>query len=331
MVRRAALGLSYARGYNKENPPILYTRMSISPDGKQLVLNLRDRQEYLSHLYLFDLEASSLTRLNEAEGESGLDPDGPTFTPDGNAILYAMRPREGGIGELMMDIFRYDLHRQAVQRLTKTREHEFSPVPLMNGWIAFIRANPTGFFYDWTGRIILLNPANGREEVLWPEGNRGKEIRWLATLPDRSLMSFVWIRRYKSSLFSLPAGGRPSPTLIGAAPREEWFEKLDPSFSADGSLVVYVGRTVDTKMDIGKRLSEDLWVAKLDEGTEEQITRSGFEKESPVFSPNGREVFYVARFTTSDEQGRTKIREELWRVNLAEKREEKVATLVDEK
>lgn len=52
----------------------------------------------------------------------------PQFTPDGRALLYTSIREDG-----QADVYRYDLERGAVQRLTRTPESEYSPTPLPDG------------------------------------------------------------------------------------------------------------------------------------------------------------------------------------------------------
>jgi hypothetical protein len=52
----------------------------------------------------------------------------PAFTPDGLSLLYTSIREDG-----QADVYRYDLERRNAQRLTRTRESEYSPTPTPDG------------------------------------------------------------------------------------------------------------------------------------------------------------------------------------------------------
>src|SRR5215212_6568548 len=77
----------------------------------------------------------------------------PTFTPDGNSILFVRRDSSAGQG----DVFRIDLASGAESRITNTPEMENSPTVTPDGKLMVIRWPPSTLFKEWGPWLYDMN------------------------------------------------------------------------------------------------------------------------------------------------------------------------------
>jgi Tol biopolymer transport system component len=82
----------------KEEPlgadPKAYTAFSISPDATRVAVTVGTGIK--SDIWIWDINRKTMTRLTFDEGNNNF----PLWTPDSQRIVYASRPREGGLGSI---------------------------------------------------------------------------------------------------------------------------------------------------------------------------------------------------------------------------------------
>lgn len=82
----------------------------------------------------------------------------------------------------------------------------------------------------------------------------------------------------------------------------------DPQFSPDGEWVAYTVHSMDTTADKG---TSDIWMARWDGGSSQQLTNTAASENAPQFSPDGRYLSFLS--ARNNEQGVT----QLWIMNRA--------------
>jgi len=120
----------------------------------------------------------------------------PSFTPDGNQILFASSratagpPRDARGGRAATpstDIFRYGIASHLVWRVTNTAEGEFSPVLMADGKnISVVRVEADGTQRLW--QVANSDNARGETSVILPDI---RPVGYYAWMDDRTVALFV--------------------------------------------------------------------------------------------------------------------------------------------
>ncbi len=120
----------------------------------------------------------------------------PSFTPDGNEILFASsrgsagpaRDARGGVAATpATDIFRYGIASHLMWRVTNTPEGEFSPVMMADGKnISVVRVEADGTQRLW--QVANSDNARGETSVILPEI---RPVGYYAWMDDRTVALFV--------------------------------------------------------------------------------------------------------------------------------------------
>lgn len=120
----------------------------------------------------------------------------PSFTPDGNQILFASsrgsvgraRDARGGAAAIpATDIFRYSIASHSLWRITNTPEAEFSPVMMADGKnISVVRVEPDATQRLW--EVANSDNARGETSVLLPDI---RPVGYYAWMDDKTVAVFV--------------------------------------------------------------------------------------------------------------------------------------------
>jgi len=275
------------------------------------------------------IDGSGVTSLWEdlAEGE-GYKPRGASFSPDGNLIAYEMYPLPAvPYGRERSEIYIYNFSTGERRRLTHNKLIDsgasFSPD---GSKIAFWRSHrtpltlPTGHHLseNWDLDIYTMNTDGTNEKRITLEKYNLKMFILLSPphfSPDGKKIVFSAYPRDRANgnsnqIYLLDADGRTKPKSITKGPCEH----IWPSFSPDGSKITYVERC--------NFLESEIWVMEADGSHRIQLTNSKFKKESPVFSPDGKKIYFLG----SPEQI---VNIELWVVDAYGKNPHRIAKLED--
>lgn len=203
----------------------------------------------------------------------------PTFSPDGNHFAYSWNRAPG------QDIWVQTLGLAEPRRLTSDPAYELSPAWSPDGrWIAFVRRTPS------FSTSLHLVPANGGpERHLWdvsiPLYADATQLSWS---PDSQWLVFPDAPANQPGLYmmNLQTGERRRLTESSRI-REE----LDPAFSSDGRTLAFRCRHDQSVSEICiLPLTADF----KPERKAEQITRLGLRSTSPVWTSDGKAIFFSA-------------------------------------
>lgn len=212
-----------------------------------------------------DRKGRELGSLGEVGGYTDV-----RISPDGRRVAVALRdPAHGRNG----DIWVLDAARGTGVRITAEPSDDFNPAWFPNGdRIAYV-SDRFGF-YD-----VFSRPAGGGpEEVL-------ARTEWDKLLPEvladgrHVLVSARTGERYSPHVLSLDEPGNPRP--LGAESR---FSEEHPAISADGRWIAF---------DSIESAQREVYLQGVPDGPTRQVSVGG--GQMPVWSRNGRELFYAAR------------------------------------
>ncbi len=208
----------------------------------------------------------------------------PSFSPDGNLVAFSW----SGEKQENWDIYIKQIGSESLRRLTTHPDTDFSPVISPDGqYIAFLRGKGV------ERTTLLRMPLNGGPEqtltdVLLPEGEL--YIRpgpYLAWLPDGTRMIIVDKDSPQDPaglyLFSLNTREKRRLTRppVGAGDDD------GPAISPDGRWLAFSRGTEISRLYV-LELTGDL----SPEGEPKQITNVNQHANSPVWTPDGREIVF---------------------------------------
>jgi hypothetical protein len=120
-------------------------------------------------VYLADWTTNGLGTVTNISNNVGYD-NQPQFTNDGKAVLFASN-RDG----VQTDIYRYDIKKRSLTRLTESAESEYAPAPLTNGAaFSVVRVEPKG-----VQRLWRIDPDGAGEQVLFDRVRPVSSSLWL--------------------------------------------------------------------------------------------------------------------------------------------------------
>jgi eukaryotic-like serine/threonine-protein kinase len=188
----------------------------------------------------------------------------PALSPDGSLVAYAS-DRSGND-----EIWISDVHGGAAVQLTEDPAIDKSPAWLPDGSALLFESDRGGSSGIWKvprlGGSAVLVVADARSPAVSPDG------KWLAFArgqPDAA--------RIVLAPLSDASSGRP---LTGDG--DGLFGHNHPAWSPDGSRLCYADYT-------------DLWLVSVSGGPAWRLTSAHAHDDSPVWSANGREIFFSSR------------------------------------
>ncbi|MBA4157028.1 MAG: PD40 domain-containing protein [Gemmatimonadetes bacterium] len=187
-------------------------------------------------IYLLELsERGDLFRFGtpvNATDRAGYD-NQPSFTPDGQAVLYTSIREDS-----QADIYRYDLARRESTRITRTPESEYSPTVMPDGRsISVVRVEA-----DSTQRLWRFDPNGSNPRLILEDVRPVGYHAWgedttlaLFVLGDPPTLQIAGTRTGISTVMAADIGRSlhrvPGQTAISfvrkIAPDEWWIERLD--------------------------------------------------------------------------------------------------------
>lgn len=292
--------------------------VSLSPSGERLVFSLAqvrdkiDLEQFIKsgeqrslQIQRANLRAINLTRggIEELTSDSFVDTD-PHFTSDGRHILMASNRRR----PQSADMLRIDTSgRGGIQDIYTDRTRGgriVNPSQGKNGLIAFALFPPNGDANDaqiWT--------VGGDAGVFPTELGPGHGP---ATSPDGS--KIVFIRKGDLYVMNSDGTGATQITSDAAQIRQKYEEYLKknvgsaearlweynkkyfmpysaPSWSPDARYITF---TSMYSADSDGRPNEDIYVMPSDGGKPRQLTTNRSVDRAPLFSPDGKSIYFVS-------------------------------------
>lgn len=261
----------------------------VSPDGKQIVFSSAS-----GDLYLLDIPTQRIEQLAETPSIEL----SPAFSPDGSFILFASEAPDHSTSH----VFRLSVRDKENAQLTSAENvYDASPSYSADGSrIVFSRAHryrtySTGgmtwddwdiYVMDADGSNISRVTSQRYRELARPHfGSDGKTIFFSSRIKRQDSS------RYSAIIKISVAEGQPSQNLT---PDDQKIIDCaavgsEPSVSPDGTKVVFIS-------DRRKRYEYDLFIMNLDGSNPIPLNLTGISKYNamPCFSPNGKEVFFLA-------------------------------------
>ena len=266
--------------------------IAISPDGKHIVFSAAD-----DDLYLFSIDTRRVTQLTK----TGFTESTPTFSPDGNAIVYASTV-EGHKGSRL---FLRKLDGKQVKQLTGDADVSDSmPSYSPDGnEIAFVRAHRYrpysmgGFTWDNFDVYVMGRDGSNLRRVTshdYYQAGSPSFIESGKTLVFSASGDYPDTLTY---LFSVPADGSRKPRLLTAPPPVTSGFAVwggGPSASADGKRITFISdRRNPFQYDVFVMGSEGIDVRPLG------LTAISRYNQQPVFLPDGKSIMFLAGTETN--------------------------------
>ena len=203
----------------------------------------------------------------------------PSFSPDGNHFVFASNP----VGQDNTDLYVQAIGSAEPKRLTDRPEMEFSPAWSPDGnWIAFFRRSR-----QYRIELLLMPSAGGPERKLADlKIAHFMDASQLSWSPDGRWLAFADGEVDAYGIFSMsPVTGDRRRLTKGSGPRGD----LDPAYSPDGRRLAFRRGDSESQAEIYlQALNSD----GLPEGNPDQLTDLRVRSTSPVWSGDGRNLFF---------------------------------------
>ncbi|HQQ76824.1 MAG TPA: protein kinase [Thermoanaerobaculia bacterium] len=236
--------------------------MSLSAAGKRVAYVSWALQR---HLVWVDRKGREIGVLGGIAGYADV-----RISPDGRKVAVAIRSKaHGGNG----DIWVLDAGRGTPERITTEPTDDFNPAWFPDGQrLAYVSDR-----FGWYN--LFARPTSGGPEKLLVRSDRDKTFPTI--LPDgrHILVNVVETPRYVRSVLSLD-----DPKDVVRVGGDSPFSEEHPALSADGKWTAF------DSLESGQR---EVYVQPLAGGPKRQVSVDG--GQMPVWSRNGRELFYAAR------------------------------------
>lgn len=221
-------------------PRIASTRMDIlpvlSPDGSRVAFLSGRSGE--AGIWVSQLDGSGIVRLTDGSPKL---PAQPSWTPDGEALLYALLDKD------QSDLYRVSVHGGGARRLTSSSWNEVAPQPSGDGERIYFGSDQTGEWQIWS-----LNVGSGESLRVTQRGG----IRpWEA--PDGEFLYYS--RRDRPGIWRVPRrGGREVVILTGQeslhwsdwtlANGKIYFRSIEPNPVVPSSIFMFDPETSSTSL-----------------------------------------------------------------------------------
>ncbi len=294
--------------------------LALSPDGNRIIYSVAS----------YPLSNEDLQRVFAASGASTIEIAGanlnavsisaggiehitsenfrdmsPSFTPDGQKLLFSSNRRRAGSEDILMinaqrrsgisDVY---VHREArTLRPTQAEDgtiafcaEESNPVDLRQRFTIWTLGGPNQFPTQiQIGSQPAISPDGKHIAYIGPDGNLwvvnsdGTQATQLTFGADKIL------ERYKASLDPEEAA-----RYQGFIVKFGFAEKMAfsfPSWSKDGHKIAYTGMEGS---DSTGRPNEDIWMMEVDGSNKRQLTTNGSIDRYPLISPDSRWIYFMS-------------------------------------
>ena len=190
-----------------------------APPPQALAQSPPDTEIYLATLISTDGKLAVGPPINISRSP-GYD-NQPSFTPDGNQILFASvrgavnAARDAGSGSPAppaTDIYRYDVASRGISRVTSTPEGEFSPAVMPDGAdISVVRVEADGTQRLW--RIANVDNVKGASSVILPDI---KPVGYYAWIDNRTVALYVLGERGQAATLQVADIRTGKPEVIAS-------------------------------------------------------------------------------------------------------------------
>lgn len=282
--------------------PVMPPTLAMAPDGRSIVFDGAGVGG--SDLYRLDLATLRVTvevRTQHADTD-------PAFSPMGDKLAFAYADAPWGLAVKSMGA-----GRSQTAQYTSARPR-IGPAFLTGGEIVYVEAGRErpyafgGFVWDEYDLGLLSKQSAARATARRLTQGRFSQLG--APAVDASSGRIF---------FKVSADEQNEQTTIRSiSARSPATRTLLPTGNAMGRVDVdSQGRWIAFISDSGTSFEYEVWVAKTDGTSPKQMTNDGAHKYCPVFSPSGRDIYFVKE--------RRENSYELWSVNVATRAQRRVA------
>ena len=234
-------------------PPGDYSNPTFSPDGKRLALEIRDGAR--RDIWVYEWERDNLRRLTFTGETNGY----PSWTPDGQRIVYSSQEKDGAYNRYTLWWVRADGAGNA-QRLAESKSLQYTPSWHPDGKVLAFRQNNAD-----TGWDIMTLHIEGDEKSGWKPGEPKPFInstfddrvpafspdgRWLAYVSNEAGPYDVYVRPFPG-----PGGKWQISTGGGSFPK--WSRNRELFYRTEGSRIMVA--TYTATGDIFRLENSQLW------------------------------------------------------------------------
>jgi dipeptidyl aminopeptidase/acylaminoacyl peptidase len=245
----------------------------VSPDGSQIIFTRRwvdkmnDRWE--TSLWQMNADGSHLRALTQGSDAQ--------WSPDGKRIAYVARGEPAGGG---------------TQIFVRWMDAEGATTQ-----ISHLTEAPSGIEWAPDGKSIAFTmnvPVRDTWRIAMPAPPKG--AKWTEAPKVNTRLNYRSDRvgytdeSYRHVFLISADGGTPRQVTTGD------FNHSAPSFSADGKWLAFSANRVPDSERAFRR--SQIYAANVETGEIRQLTRTSGSNANPVFSPNGRQIAYLAADST---------------------------------
>lgn len=252
----------------------IWSRVSWSPDGKQLAIADWGEGENLSSIFLISVEggeANTMQRVTQAP--PGANDSWPAFAPDGKAIAFR-RIFNDSLTELFVIEMPGQQAGQQARQLTAEQSviEGFTWMPDGKDLLYSLNRNGSASLQ----RIRRDEPQPGKGQ---PFGAAGRKAFFPAISSDGQQIAFVEPLD-DANIWQLSPAGKPRK-LIASNHADH-----SAQISTDGQRIVFVS---------DRSGGEELWICRADGSNQQQLTQRNAPTGSPRWSPDGRWIVFDSR------------------------------------
>lgn len=237
-----------------------------------------------SDIYIKSVSGKTLTQLTTDPADDVM----PVFSPDGNTISFASN-RSGN-----WDIYTTLIDGGTTVQITNDADHELHPSWSPDGrMIAYCKFGSQSQRWEiWTVDVANPGVRNFLDYGVFPQ--------WCPD-PARNKMLFQRAKQRGSRDYSvwtidIVNGQAKHPTEIVSAANAAL---INPSWSPDGSRIVFVTVVDPENAPSDRPVQSDLWVVNLDGSERTMITNGQFSNFQPVWATNNV-VYFVSDRSGAD-------------------------------